>query len=136
MLQAMNTGHDGSMSTVHANTTRDAMTRIENMVQMGKMGLASRAIRTQIVSAVHLIVQVERQRDGGRRVTQVTEVCGMEGDVAVMNDIFQLETEGEGTDKLLRGRYRVSRARPGFYSRLAYFGLDRAWISAMEEAER
>ena len=67
MLQAMNTGHDGSMSTIHANTTRDALTRIENMVQMGNIGLPSRAIRTQIVSAVDLIVQVERQRDGGRR---------------------------------------------------------------------
>ena len=136
MLQAMNTGHDGSMSTVHANTTRDALTRIENMVQMGKMGLAPRAIRTQIVGAVHLIVQVERQRDGGRRVTQVSEVCGMEGDVITMNDIFQLETEGEGPNGQLRGRYRVSRARPGFHGRLAYFGLDRAWAAAMEDAER
>jgi pilus assembly protein CpaF len=136
MLQAMNTGHDGSMSTVHANTTRDALTRIENMVQMGKMGLSSRAIRTQIVGAVHLIVQVERQRDGGRRVTQVTEVCGMEGDVVIMNDIFQLKNEGEGPDGQLRGRYCVSRARPGFQTRLAYFGLERAWVSAMEDAER
>ena len=135
MLQAMNTGHDGSMSTVHANTTRDALTRIENMVQMGKMGLSSRAIRTQIVGAVHLMVQVERQRDGGRRVTQVTEVCGMEGDVVIMNDIFQLENEGETPDGKLRGRYRVSRTRPGFRTRLAYFGLERAWMSAMEDAE-
>jgi pilus assembly protein CpaF len=136
MLQAMNTGHDGSMSTVHANTARDALTRIENMVQMGKMGLPSRAIRTQIVSAVHLIVQVERQRDGGRRVTQVTEVCGMDGDVVVMNDIFQLENEGEGPDGRLRSRYRVSRARSGFHSRLAYFGLEEAWVSAMADADR
>jgi pilus assembly protein CpaF len=136
MLQAMNTGHDGSMSTVHANTTRDALTRIENMVQMGKMGLPSRAIRTQIVGAVNLIIQVERQRDGGRRVTQVTEVCGMEGDVVIMNDIFQLETEGETSDGKLRGRYRVSRSRPGFQNRLTYFGLDRAWNAALEDAER
>jgi pilus assembly protein CpaF len=136
MLQAMNTGHDGSMSTVHANTTRDALTRIENMVQMGKMGLSSRAIRTQIVGAVHLIVQVERQRDGGRRVTQVTEVCGMEGDVVIMNDIFQLENEGETSDGRLRGRYRVSRARPGFFLRLAYYGLERSWTAAMDDAER
>jgi pilus assembly protein CpaF len=136
MLQAMNTGHDGSMSTVHANTTRDALTRIENMVQMGKMGLSSRAIRTQIVGAVHLIVQVERQRDGGRRVTQVTEVCGMEGEVVIMNDIFQLKNEGEDPDGRLRGRYCVSRARPGFQTRLDYFGLERAWVSAMEDAER
>jgi pilus assembly protein CpaF len=136
MLQAMNTGHDGSMSTVHANTTRDALTRIENMVQMGKMGLSSRAIRSQVVGAVHLILQVERQRDGGRRLTQVSEVCGMEGDIITMNDIFVLETESEGPNGQLRGRYRVSRARPGFQPRLVYFGLDRAWAAAMEDAER
>jgi len=136
VLQAMNTGHDGSMSTIHSNTTRDALTRVENMVQMGSMGLPSRAIRTQIAGAVHVIVQVERQRDGGRRVTQVTEVCGMEGDVIVMNDIFQLEITGTGPDGRLRGTYRVSRARPGFQSRLQYFGLERAWAAAMEDGER
>ena len=134
MLQAMNTGHDGSMSTIHSNTTRDALTRIENMVQMGSMGLPSRAIRTQIAGAVHLIIQAERQRDGGRRVTQVSEVCGMEGDVIIMNDIFQLELGGTGPDGRLRGTYKVSRARPGFQSRLQYFGLERAWAAAMEEA--
>ncbi len=136
MLQAMNTGHDGSMSTIHSNTTRDALTRIENMVQMGSMGLPSRAIRTQIAGAVHLIIQAERQRDGGRRVTQVSEVCGMEGDVIIMNDIFQLENLGTGPDGRLRNVYRVSRARPGFHSRLQYFGLERAWAAAMEDAER
>jgi pilus assembly protein CpaF len=136
MLQAMNTGHDGSMSTVHANTARDALTRIENMVQMGNMGLSARAIRTQIVDAVHLIVQVERQRDGGRRVTQLTEICGMEGDVVTLNDIFRFETEAENPDGKLRGHYVVSRIRPGFHSRLSYFGLERAWRAAMEEAER
>jgi pilus assembly protein CpaF len=133
MLQAMNTGHDGSMSTVHANTARDALTRIENMVQMGKMGLSSRAIRTQIVGAVHLIVQVERQRDGGRRVTQVTEVCGMEGDVVTMNDIFQFEYDGENPDGSIRGRFKVSHIRPAFWPRLQYFNLDRAWAAAIEE---
>ncbi len=136
MLQAMNTGHDGSMSTIHSNTTRDALTRIENMVQMGSMGLPSRAIRTQIAGAVHMIIQAERQRDGGRRITQVSEVCGMEGDVIIMNDIFQLETLGTGPDGRLRGAYRVSRARPGFMSKLQYFGLERAWAAAMEDAER
>ena len=135
MLQAMNTGHDGSMSTIHANTTRDALTRIENMVQMGNMGLPSRAIRTQIVGSVDLIVQVERHRDGGRRVTQVTEVCGMEGDVIAMNDIFQFEVIGEGADGRLFGKYKVSRVAPSFQRRLAYFGLDRAWRAALDEAE-
>ena len=135
MLQAMNTGHDGSMSTIHANTTRDALIRIENMVQMGNMGLPSRAIRTQIIGAIDLIVQVERQRDGSRRVTQVTEVCGMEGEVITLNDIFQFEVAGEGPDGKLFGHYKVTRVPPSFMRRLAYFGLDRAWNAALEEAE-
>ena len=136
MLQAMNTGHDGSMSTIHANTARDAVIRIENMVQMGNFGLPSRSIRQQIVGAVDLIVQVERQRDGGRRVIQVTEVCGLEGEVVILNDIFAFELTGEGLNGRLLGLYRVSRARPTFHDRLAYFGLDRAWSTALEEAER
>ena len=113
MLQAMNTGHDGCMCTVHANTTRDALTRIENMVQMGSIGLPTRAIRTQIAGAVDLIVQVERQRDGVRRVVQVTEVCGLEGDVVTLNDVFQLEHEGEDQEgrlaRALEGQPRPAR---------------------------
>jgi pilus assembly protein CpaF len=136
MLQAMNTGHDGSMSTVHANSTRDALTRIENMVMMGNLGLPARAIRTQILGAIDLIVQVERQRDGVRRVVQVTEVAGMEGDVFTLNDIFQLEYEGEDLDGRLRTRYRVNRARPGFHGRLAYFGTEHAWNAALDEMDR
>ncbi len=135
MLQAMNTGHDGSMSTVHANTTRDAVTRIENMVQMGNMGLPSRSIRQQFVGAVDLIVQVERHRDGKRRVTQVTDVCGLEGDTVILNDVFSYQVEGETLAGGLVGRYRVNRARPSFHQRLSYFGLDRAWTSALEEPE-
>ncbi len=135
MLQAMNTGHDGSMSTIHANNTRDAVIRIENMVQMGSMGLPLSAIRTQIVSAVDLIVQVERQRDGGRRVTQVTEVCGMEGDIVLLNDIFHFNIDGEGSDGRLRGHYKAIRSRPAFQSRITYFGLDRAWAAALDDAE-
>jgi pilus assembly protein CpaF len=135
MLQAMNTGHDGSMSTIHANTSRDALTRIENMVQMGNMGLPARSIRTQIVGAVDLIVQVERHRDGTRRVTQVTDVCGLEGEAVILNDVFVFDVEGEALDGRLVGRYRTSRARPSFHQRLAYFGLDRAWNLALDEAE-
>ena len=135
MLQAMNTGHDGSMSTIHANNTRDAVIRIENMVQMGSMGLPLSAIRTQIVSAVDLILQVERQRDGGRRVTQVTEVCGMEGDIVLLNDIFHFNIDGEGSDGRLRGHYAAIRSRPAFQSRITYFGLDRAWAAALDDAE-
>jgi len=136
MLQAMNTGHDGSLSTVHANTTRDAMTRIENMVQMGQPNLPLKAIRTQIVSAVDLIVQVERMRDGVRRVTQITEVVGLEGEVVTMNDVFQYEFESETANGEIRGHYRVSRMRPSCLQRLSYFGVDRMWMSALEEADR
>ena len=134
MLQAMNTGHDGSMSTIHANNTRDALTRIENMVQMGNMGLPSKAIKTQIVGAVDMIVQVERHREGGRRITQVTDIVGLEGDVVVLNDIFQFEFTGENADgtKLI-GAYKVGRGRPSFWERLMYFQMDRAWVAAMEE---
>jgi len=134
MLQAMNTGHDGSMSTIHANTSRDAITRIENMVEMGQPGLPLRAIRTQIVSAIDIIVQIQRMRDGGRRVTQVTEVIGLEGDIVTLNDVALYEYEGENPDGSLRGRYRLSRVRPHFAKRLSYFGLERAWLEALEEA--
>jgi len=131
MLQAMNTGHDGSMSTIHANTTRDALARIENMVQMGSMGLPSQAIRSQIVSSVDLLIQIERHRDGGRRITQVTEVCGMEGDMILLNDIFQFELQGEGPDGRLRGSYRVNKMPPSFQERLVYFGLAAEWAAAL-----
>ncbi len=134
MLQAMNTGHDGSMSTIHANNTRDALARIENMVQMSSMGLSPKAIRTQVVAAVNLIVQVERQRDGGRRVTQVTEISGIEGETQLLNDIFKFEVTGETATGRLTGRYEVSRIRSSFIERLQYFGLDRSWAAALEEA--
>jgi pilus assembly protein CpaF len=134
MLQAMNTGHDGSMSTIHANTTRDAVSRIENMVQMGSLGLPSQAIRSQIASSVDLIIQVERHRDGGRRITQVTDVCGLENDIILMNDLFYFELRGEGADGRLVGEYRISRMPPSFQERLVYFGVDRAWAAAMAGA--
>jgi len=134
MLQAMNTGHDGSMSTIHANNTRDALARIENMVQMSSMGLTPRAIRQQVVSSVNLIIQVERQRDGGRRVMQVTEIAGIEGETQLLNDIFKLEITGETATGRLTGRYEVSRIRSTFTERLQYYGLDRAWMNALEES--
>jgi pilus assembly protein CpaF len=134
MLQAMNTGHDGSMSTIHANNTRDALARIENMVQMSSMGLSPKAIRTQVVAAVNLIVQVERQRDGGRRVTQVTEIAGIEGETQLLNDIFKFEVTGETATGHLTGRYEVSRIRSTFQERLQYFGLERSWMQALEDA--
>jgi pilus assembly protein CpaF len=135
MLQAMNTGHDGSMSTIHANNTRDALSRIENMVQMSSMGLSPKAIRMQVVAAVNLIVQVERQRDGGRRVTQVTEIAGIEGETQLLNDIFKFEVTGETATGKIIGRYVVSRIRSSFTERLQYFGLERSWNDALNEIE-
>ncbi len=134
MLQAMNTGHDGSFCTVHANTTRDALTRIENMVMMGQSTLPSRAIRTQIAAAVDVIVQIERMRDGGRRVSQISEICGLEGDVITMNDIFTFQYEGENADGRLRGSWVSPGMRPAFIDRLNYFGMLDAWMRALQES--
>jgi pilus assembly protein CpaF len=100
---------------------------------MGNMGLPARSILIQIVGAVDLIVQIERQRDGTRRVIQVTDVCGLEGDVAILNDIFQFELEGENLSGTLTGRYRCSGSRPSFHERLVYAGVERAWAAIMEE---
>jgi pilus assembly protein CpaF len=133
MLQAMNTGHDGSVSTVHANSTRDALTRIENMVQMGQANLPSRAIRSQIVAALDIIVQVERMRDGQRRIIQVSEVTGQEGDVITINDIAAFEYKEEDIHGRISGTYRSAHAVPKFKSRLVYYGLDRAWAEAMRQ---
>jgi pilus assembly protein CpaF len=131
MLQAMNTGHDGSISTVHSNTTRDALTRVENMVQMGSFNLPVRAIRSQIVSAIDLIIQVERMRDGVRRIIQVSEVGNLEGDIITMNDLVAFEFEREDAQGRIIGHYVTVPARHHFIQRLEYFGLDRAWTAAM-----
>ncbi|WP_018646303.1 CpaF family protein [Bradyrhizobium huanghuaihaiense] len=131
MLQAMNTGHDGSISTVHANSTRDALTRVENMVQMGQVNLPSRAIRTQIVAALDIIVQVERMRDGQRRIVQISEVVGLEGEVITTNDIALFEYREEDVHGRIQGTYKSTNAVPKFKSRLVYYGLERAWADAM-----
>ena len=133
MLQAMNTGHDGSISTVHANTTRDALTRIENMVQMGQVNLPSRAIRTQIVAAIDMIVHVERMRDGQRRVMQLTEVCGMEGEIITTNDVALFEYQQEDAQGRIFGTYKSTQAIPKFKKNLDYFGLDRAWSESVRQ---
>ncbi|HEX6142614.1 MAG TPA: CpaF family protein [Geminicoccaceae bacterium] len=131
MLQAMNTGHDGSMCTLHANNPREALTRMENMIGMAGTNLPSKAVRTQITGAVHMIVQVQRMRDGVRRVTHVTEVVGMEGEVVTTQDLFTYQFEGEARDGTLVGGFKSSGVRPHFTKRAAYFGLDRALIQAM-----
>lgn len=131
MLQAMNTGHDGSMCTLHANNPREALTRMENMIGMASVNLPSKAIRTQIVGAVNLIVQVSRMRDGIRRVTHVTEIIGMEGEVVTTQDLFNFDYQGENRDGTLIGQYKSSGVRPHFSKRAAYFGLERALQQAM-----
>jgi pilus assembly protein CpaF len=131
MLQAMNTGHDGSMSTIHANNPREALTRLENMIGMAGINLPSKAMRTQIASAVHLICQVNRMRDGQRRVTSVTEVVGMEGDVITTQDLFTFQFQGEGADGKLRGAFLPSGIRPVFLPRAEYFGLERALLEVI-----
>jgi pilus assembly protein CpaF len=137
MLQAMNTGHDGSMSTIHSNSPRDALMRLENMVLMGAVNLPSRAVRAQIVGAINLVVQVERMRDGIRRVQRVTEVIGLEGEVITTQDLFEYRYEGEGRDGLLKGRYEMAKGLPHFMPRAAYHGLDAALLEALSmEAPR
>jgi pilus assembly protein CpaF len=131
MLQAMNTGHDGSMSTIHANNPRDALSRLENMIGMAAVNLPSRTIRTQIASAVHLICQVSRMRDGQRRVTQITEIIGMEGDVITSHELFTYKFQGEGRDGRLRGTFISSGIRPTFLPRAEYYGLDKMLLEAI-----
>ncbi len=125
VLQAMNTGHDGSMSTIHANRPREALTRLENMVGMTGINLPSRAVRTQIAAAVNLILQINRMRDGMRRVTEVVEVVGMEGEIITTQELFTYQYQGESTDGKLRGVFKPTGVRPYFLPRAEYYGLDR-----------
>jgi pilus assembly protein CpaF len=131
MLQAMNTGHDGSLSTIHANTPREALTRLENMVSMGGFNLAERALRTQIVNAIDVVIQIARMRDGVRRVTHVTEVVGVEGDVILAQDLFTYEFQGEAADGKLNGEFIGTGLRPHFLPNAAYFGLDKPLMEAI-----
>lgn len=131
MLQAMNTGHDGSLGTVHANRPREALTRMENMVNMAGMHLPSKAIRTQISDAVNMIIQVARMRDGKRRVCYITEVVGMEGEVITTQDLFLYKFTGEDAEGNLTGEFQSSGVRPAFYERAEYFGLGRTLMEAM-----
>jgi pilus assembly protein CpaF len=123
MLQAMNTGHDGSLTTVHANTPRDALTRIETMIAMGNMNLPERAMRQQIAAAVQLVVQQTRLSDGSRRVTSIAEITGMEGDVITMQEIFAFEKLGINEDGRVIGRFRATGVRPKCAERLKAAGI-------------
>ncbi|MCG6657312.1 CpaF family protein [Halomonas campisalis] len=124
MLQAMNTGHDGSLTTIHANTPRDALTRIENMVAMSGYQLPAQALRSQIASAIDVVVQIERQEDGVRRLVSVQEVNGQEGEIITMSEIFRFEREGMDGDGRVLGRYVATGVVPGFHDYLKRRGLD------------
>jgi pilus assembly protein CpaF len=131
MLQAMNTGHDGSMSTVHANSPRDALYRIENMVMMANLNLPLRAIRMQVASALDLIVHIERMRDGIRRVQNITEIAGMEGDIITARELLTFRQHGERSDGTIGGVFEATRLRPDFLSRAADLGLDQELLDAL-----
>jgi len=132
VLQAMNTGHDGSMTTIHANTPRDGITRLESMVMMANGNLPLMSIRRQIASAVHLIVQIERMRDGMRRVTRITELVGMEGEVIITQDLFTFRYDASAYSEEVKGVYESASVRPAFSARAAYYGLEDALLEAMK----
>ena len=131
MMQAMNTGHDGSMSTIHANSARDALQRIEDMILMGNGNIPIRAIRSQLVGALDLIIQTERMRDGVRRVTEVVEVVGLEGETIAFQALFAYRYQGENLDGTLRGQFEAYAVRPQFYPRVEYFGLGPALLQSL-----
>jgi pilus assembly protein CpaF len=122
MLQAMNTGHDGSLTTVHANSPRDAVYRLDMMVAMANLNLPQRTVRQQIASAVNLVIQINRMSDGKRRVTQISEITGMEGEVIQFQDIFVFERTGMGHGGKVQGRYRATGIRPRCTERLEAAG--------------
>jgi pilus assembly protein CpaF len=123
MLQAMNTGHDGSLTTIHANTPRDALARLETMAMMGEVRLAEKAVRAQIASAVHVIVQASRMSDGSRRITHITELTGAFSDVVSMQDIFLFEKKGIGPNGKVRGRFSATGILPKCGDKLAAAGI-------------
>jgi pilus assembly protein CpaF len=123
MLQAMNTGHDGSLTTVHANTTRDALARLETMIQMTGMRLSDRAMRQQIASAINVVIQVARLTDGTRRIISIAEITGMEGDVVQMQEVFQFERTGTDASGKVLGHFRSTGIRPKFAERFKQYGM-------------
>jgi pilus assembly protein CpaF len=124
MLQAMNTGHDGSLTTLHANAPRDALTRLETMIQMAATTIGEKAMRQQISSAIDLVIQLSRLSDGQRKVLSVAEIVGMEGDVITMQDLFRFERKGLGEDGQVLGEFRATGIRPKAAQRLAAYGVD------------
>ncbi|KST58170.1 protein kinase [Methylobacterium sp. GXS13] len=136
LLQAMNTGHDGSMGTLHANSPRECLSRIESMISMGGFTLPSKTLREMICGSIDVVIQAMRLRDGSRRITHITEVLGMEGDVITTQDVFLYDIVGEDPNGKLIGRHRSTGVgRPKFWERARYYGLDRRLGEALDAAE-
>ncbi len=124
MLQAMNTGHEGSMVTIHSNSPRDALTRLENMIGMGGMNLPPKVMRQQISSAIGVVIQIARLTDGKRKIVSIQEITGMEGDIITMQEIFKYTQTGVGVDGTVNGHFSATGVRPHFLERLHSFGID------------
>ncbi|MBI1251614.1 MAG: CpaF family protein [Alphaproteobacteria bacterium] len=136
LLQAMNTGHDGSMGTLHANSPREALSRLESMITMGGFTLPPKTIREIIVASVDVVVQAQRLRDGSRKITQITEVLGLEGETIITQDLLLYDIQGEDQNGRLIGKHRSTGiGRPRFWERARYFGLEKELAAALDEAE-
>jgi pilus assembly protein CpaF len=136
LLQAMNTGHDGSMGTLHANSPREAMNRLESMITMGGFQLPTKTVREMIVGSIDVIIQGERLRDGSRRITKVTEVVGTEGDVVITQDLLTYEMSGEDESGRIKGRHiGTGIVRPAFWERVRYYGLERELADALDKLQ-
>jgi pilus assembly protein CpaF len=136
LLQAMNTGHDGSMSTIHSNSPRECISRLESMILMGGYNLPAKTIREMIVSSVDVIIQAQRLRDGTRKITHVTEVVGLEGDVVTLQDLFIYEIAGEDANGRIIGRHRgTGIARPHFWEKARYFGEEKRLSETLSAGE-
>ncbi|MEO1966126.1 CpaF family protein [Hyphomonas sp.] len=134
LLQAMNTGHDGSMGTLHANSPREALSRVESMITMGGFSLPAKTIREMIVGSIDVVVQASRLRDGSRRIMNVTEVLGLEGDTIVLQDVLKYEIEGEDENGRVIGKHRgTGIGRPRFWDRASYYNLERELAAALDE---
>jgi pilus assembly protein CpaF len=136
LLQAMNTGHDGSMGTVHANSPRECLSRIESLITMGGFSLPSRTVKEMIATSIDVIIQVSRLRDGSRRITHVTEVVGMEGDVITTQDLLLYDIAGEDASGRIVGSHRSTGiGRPRFWERARYFGEEQRLAAALDAME-
>jgi len=136
LLQAMNTGHDGSMGTIHANTPRECLSRMESMIAMGGFTLPAKTVREIISSSVDIIVQAARLRDGSRRITQITEVIGMEGDVIITQDLMRYEIEGEDANGKLIGRHvSTGIGKPNFWDRARYYNEEKRLAAVLDQME-